>query len=100
METVLKKGLGCGRYFLDFLHEHFMKIPLYRRIFGVFLDRTRKKAEKVKEKLPVYGYLALTLYVAVPLPIPGAYTGCLIAWILNRGDNYETGDRTRGIGQD
>lgn len=70
-------------FFLDFLHEHFMKIPLYSRIFGVFLDRTRKKAEKVKEKLPVYGYLALTLYVAVPLPITGAYTGCLIAWILD-----------------
>jgi len=69
-------------FFLDFLHDHFMKISLYGRVFGFFINRVRQKAEKVKAKLPTYGYLALTLYVAIPLPVTGAYTGCLIAWLL------------------
>ena len=28
------------------------------------------------------GFLALTLFVGIPLPGTGAWTGCLIAWIL------------------
>jgi uncharacterized membrane protein len=29
-----------------------------------------------------YGYAGLALFVAIPLPITGAYTGTLGAWIL------------------
>jgi len=68
--------------FLDFLHESFLKFKIYRRTFNFFLERARKKAEKVEKNMKVSGYLALTLFVAVPLPITGAWTGTLIAWIL------------------
>lgn len=30
-----------------------------------------------------YGALALMLFVAVPLPLTGAWTGCLAAWVFN-----------------
>jgi len=69
-------------FFLDFLHKHFMKIKFYKRIFGFFLKRTRKKAKDVEKNMKIYGYLALAIFVAVPLPATGAWTGVLIAWIL------------------
>ncbi len=68
--------------FLDFLHSEFMKLGFYRKTFNFFLERTRKKAKKIEAGMEKYGYLALTLFVAVPLPATGAWTGCLIAWIL------------------
>lgn len=42
-----------------------------------------KKADKNKHKIEKYGYLGLVLFVGVPLPGTGAWTGCLIASILN-----------------
>lgn len=69
-------------FFLDFLHENFMKISLYRRAFGFYIEKLRRKAEKVERKMSVYGFLALTIFVAIPLPGTGAWTGCLIAWLL------------------
>lgn len=69
-------------FFLDYLHVHLLKLRFYERVFGVFLRRIRKKADKIEEKLPDYGYLALTLFVAIPLPVTGAWTGAAIAWLL------------------
>ena len=65
--------------FLDSLHGIFYTIPLYKKLFDKIVDRTRKKAEKNFAK---YEYWALFLFVAIPLPITGAYTGTLAAWLL------------------
>lgn len=42
-----------------------------------------KKARKHKDLIEKYGYLGLTLFVGVPLPGTGAWTGCLAASVLN-----------------
>lgn len=42
-----------------------------------------KKARKHKDTIEKYGYLGLTLFVGVPLPGTGAWTGCLAASVLN-----------------
>lgn len=53
------------------------------RIFDIFFtwlfSRTRKNHTKNFEK---YGLLALTLFVAVPLPVTGAWTGCAAAFVF------------------
>lgn len=69
-------------FFLDFLHSRFMKIKIYRKGFDFYLEKTRNKVKKMKENMKIYGFLALTLFVAVPLPATGAWTGCIIAWLL------------------
>jgi len=69
-------------FFLDFLHEHFMKINFYKRFFDYYIEKTRKKVDKFEKNFSIYGFLALTFFVAIPAPITGAWTGCLIAWIL------------------
>lgn len=42
-----------------------------------------KKARKHKDSIEKYGYLELILFVGVPLPGTGAWTGCLAASVLN-----------------
>lgn len=42
-----------------------------------------KKARKHKDSIEKYGYLGLILFVGVPLPGTGAWTGCLAASVLN-----------------
>ncbi|AGK61116.1 putative membrane protein [Archaeoglobus sulfaticallidus PM70-1] len=48
------------------------------KIFNFFLRRGEKKKDVVER----YGYAGLTLFVAIPLPVTGAWTGSLIAFIL------------------
>ncbi len=70
-------------FFLDFLHENFMKINLYKKFMHRYLERVRRRAEKVQKQMDNLGFLALALFVAIPLPGTGAWTGTLVAWILN-----------------
>lgn len=51
----------------------------YVKIFDHFVKRTR---EKVGHKINKYGYLGVALFVAIPLPVTGAWTGTLGAWIF------------------
>ncbi len=48
--------------------------------FAKWLD---KKADKHKKQIEKYGYLGLVLFVGIPLPGTGAWTGCLVASMLN-----------------
>lgn len=68
-------------FFLDYIHKYFMKIKIYKTIFTVYLERVRKRVEAKLEK-HTWEYWVLFLFVAVPFPSTGAYTGCLIAWFL------------------
>lgn len=54
------------------------KIKILNKI-SFWLD---KKARKNKEKIEKYGYLGLILFVGIPLPGTGAWTGCLAASVL------------------
>ena len=69
-------------YFLDNLHSHFMKIRFYRKNFEFFIKRFQKKVDKFERKHESLGFLALILFVAVLLPLTGAWSGCLISWLL------------------
>lgn len=69
-------------FFLDFLHERFLNIKIYKRIADSILKRVWKKAKNLEPQIDKYGYLALAIFVAVPLPLTGAWTGTLIAWLL------------------
>ena len=55
------------------------KVNLFNK-FAKFLD---EKVEKNKDSIEKYGYLGLFLFVGVPLPGTGAWTGCLLAAVLD-----------------
>ena len=58
---------------------------LYDRLFARFgwargwMDRVHTRGKKYIAR---YGILGLIVFVAVPLPITGAWTGTAIAWVL------------------
>jgi uncharacterized membrane protein len=68
--------------FLETFHRLFYRWPFYAGVFDRFVAGARAK---VHEKVEKYGYLGIMLFVAVPLPVTGAWTGTLGAWILGLG---------------
>ena len=54
-------------------------LPWYKKIFDRFVERARKKLSIGVEK---WGWLGIAVFVAIPLPLTGAWTGTLGAWIL------------------
>ena len=51
----------------------------YKNFFDRFVERVRQRLSAGVEK---WGWLGIALFVAIPLPITGAWTGTLGAWIL------------------
>ncbi len=63
-------------FMLEWVYEHIPEGSWIHRK----LERIRKKAHPKVEK---YGLLGLALFVAIPLPGTGAYSGSLAAWLLD-----------------
>lgn len=51
--------------------------------FAKFAEKLEAKAEKNREKIEKYETFGLTLFVGIPLPGTGAWTGSLIAALMN-----------------
>ena len=68
--------------FLDYSHSGLLHFSAYKKTFAFFLQRVHKKEKQMKVGMERYGLLALAIFVAIPLPGTGAYTGVLIAWML------------------
>jgi len=65
--------------FLSSLHRLLDRWPAYHRLFERLVERSRRRVHSVVER---WGYWGLLVFVAIPLPFTGAYTGALGAWIL------------------
>lgn len=57
----------------------YMRHSKYFSSIASWLD---KKVEKNKYQIEKYGYMGLVIFVGIPLPGTGAWTGCLIASVL------------------
>lgn len=62
--------------------------PLFNRLkktklLSKFVDKIENKALSKKDQIDKYKYLGLIIFVGVPLPGTGAWTGSLIACLLN-----------------
>ena len=57
--------------------------PVIGKIFTFFLEKGHKGGEKLKEKAGRGLYWALLLFVGIPLPGTGAWTGTLAASLLD-----------------
>jgi len=66
-------------FFLDYINKYLMRIKTWNRFFTYYLN---KKIDKVKRKYEVLGFFVLFLFVAIPFPGTGAYTGVLLAWFF------------------
>ena len=69
-------------FFLDKIHNLFMKNNFYRKTFEKWLEKFQKKVDRFEYKYNELGFIALVLFVAIPLPGTGAWSGCLVSWLL------------------
>ncbi len=70
-------------YFLDNLHHLCMNNRTYEKFFGSYMKKLQKKVDKFEKRYSVAGFLALTLFVAIPFLGTGVWTGSIISWILD-----------------
>jgi len=61
--------------FLDTLSRLLSKIGIFQRIFQWLFERTRRQGKVIER----YERIGLILFVAIPLPITGAWTGSFAA---------------------
>lgn len=66
-------------FFMGFFHEIFNKMTWYANLFEKIVVRTRGK---VGEKIEKWGFWGLMVFVMIPLPVTGAYTGSFAAWVF------------------
>lgn len=66
-------------FFLDKIMHLFLKVPFIERTYEWASERSVRKVEPYIQKYGVYG---LALFIGVPFPGTGVYSGCLAAWVL------------------
>ncbi len=98
----ISQGLPYGEAFIAALIGNIIPVPIIilgiRGIFdwmrkrfpkvGAFVDRLESRGNEKAELVRRYKYLGLLLLVAIPLPGTGAWTGSLVAALLNLRVKY------------
>ena len=69
-------------YFLDKIHIQLLKWKFYKNNFEKYLRKIQKKIDKFEGKKGGAEFILLTLFVSIPLPGTGVWSGCLISEIL------------------
>ncbi|MDI6639426.1 MAG: small multi-drug export protein [Methanocellales archaeon] len=64
---------------LEPVSNHLRRYKSWDKFFDWLFTRTHRKHNERFEK---YGTIALSLFVAVPLPVTGAWTGCAAAFVF------------------
>jgi uncharacterized membrane protein len=68
-----------GYVLLDTIHRLLYRWSFYSNIFDRLVERARKKLAGPVER---YGFWGVMIFVGIPLPVTGAWTGTLGAWVL------------------
>ena len=64
--------------FFGFVEKFFRKFSFTNKLLEKIFEKTRKKSELIKK----YEELGLIMFVAIPLPVTGAWTGSLAAYLF------------------
>ena len=65
--------------FLGDIEVRLRRFKVWNRFFDWLYARTKKRAS---DKIEMYEEIAIMLFVAIPLPMTGAWTGSLIAYLF------------------
>ena len=62
-------------FLLEPVSNYLRRFAVFRRFFDWLFERTKRKAHLVEK----YECIGLALFVGIPLPVTGAWTGCVAA---------------------
>ncbi|MFH1093910.1 MAG: small multi-drug export protein [Candidatus Omnitrophota bacterium] len=65
-------------YLLEPVSAKLRKFSCFKKFFDWLFERTRKKSKLIEK----YELIGLIIFVAIPLPMTGAWTGCVAASML------------------
>lgn len=65
-------------WFLNNLHSYFMNIVWYNKFFTWWFNKVKPKTKNIEK----YEYIGLALFVGIPLPVTGAWSGCVASYLL------------------
>jgi len=72
--------LGLLLYaFFDWIVWFMTRVPLLDRFYKYNVKRTQNK---IKDKVNKYGYWAVAVFIGIPLPGSGVYSGSLAAYLI------------------
>ena len=71
-------------YFLEPIRKMLSHIKIVRKFFDWFYARTYRRGKKVMR----LGAIGLSLFVAIPLPVTGAWTGSAVAILFDIKPRY------------
>ena len=80
--------------FLFSVHKLLSLMTWYKKLFDRVIERARKK---LHDKVERFGYWGVMIFVAIPLPITGAWTGAIIAVLLGLKFRYASISITIGV---
>ena len=66
-------------YIIGPIMYYLKKVPIFNKLINYIFNRTLNKSKSI-EKRKFYGLL---LFVSIPLPMTGVWTGALAAYLLN-----------------
>ena len=70
-------------FIILFIRQIFKWMRRLSKTFARVVDKMEQKAEKHKDKVIKYGFWGLFILVAIPLPGTGAWTGALVAAMMD-----------------
>lgn len=80
--------------YLDPVSSYLRKFSYWDRFFNWLFTRTRRNHSDTFEK---YGTLGLAIFVAIPLPATGAWSGCAAAFVFGIGFKHALMAITAGV---
>ena len=80
-------------FFLQPIAEKLRHIKMFEKFFDWLFERTRRKASLIEK----FEALGLILFVAIPLPVTGAWTGCVAATLFKIRFRYAFAAITAGV---
>ena len=67
---------------LNYFMHYFLQFRSFEKVYANRIEKTQRKIKPYIEK---YGWFGIALFIAIPFPGSGSYTGALAAYLLGLG---------------
>jgi uncharacterized membrane protein len=65
-------------FFLEYFSQRLMRYPFWHRVLTWAFERTRRRSAVIER----FEAIGLILFVGIPLPFTGAWSGCIAAFLF------------------